>query len=165
MCFSNSISPEELHEHTNPSLLVKDENDGQHCNQSQHIEETTVYNEGLNRQEEEIIFFDEQNDISFEKHKKNEDVNEEILNQVVDIPFEKCHGHSLHGSFEEQFDRVLEKLSLEQPCHGKQIIGYFEGCHDAYDPMANFMENPCSDNGWLCVCRKDQVLCHTLFPL
>ena len=55
--FQTQISPEELHEHTNPSFLVKDENDGQHCNQSQHIEETTVYNEGLNRQEEEIIFF------------------------------------------------------------------------------------------------------------
>ena len=36
--FQTQISPEELHEHTNPSLLVKDENDEQHCNQSQHIE-------------------------------------------------------------------------------------------------------------------------------
>ena len=68
----------------------------------------------------------------------------------------------MHGSFEYQFDRVLEKLLLEHPCHGKQITGYFEGCHDAYDIVVDCMENPCSDNGWLCVCRKDRVLYYTL---
>ena len=36
--FQTQISPEDWHEHTNPSLLVEDENDEQHCNQSQHIE-------------------------------------------------------------------------------------------------------------------------------
>ena len=41
--FQTQISPEDLHEHTNPSFLMEDENDEQHCNQSQHIEKTTVY--------------------------------------------------------------------------------------------------------------------------
>ena len=60
--------------------------------------------------QEKIILLDEQNDMYFEKHNKNEVVNAEILNQVVDIPFENSHEHSLHGSFEDQSDKVLEEL-------------------------------------------------------
>ena len=51
--FQTQISPEVLHEHTNPPLLVKNKNDEQHCNCSQHIEITTVCSEGLNRREED----------------------------------------------------------------------------------------------------------------
>ena len=80
---------------------------------------------------------DEHHDISFEKHKKNEFVNAEILNQVVDIPFKNCHEHSLHGFLEERFGGVLEELQLEQHCHSRHIKEIFAGCHD---PVAEYME-------------------------
>ena len=43
--------------------------------------------------QEDIILLDsieKQNDISFQTLEKNEVVNAEILNQVVDISFKKC---------------------------------------------------------------------------
>ena len=43
--FQTQVPPEYLHGHTNPSLLVEDENDEQFCNQSQHIEKTSVCSE------------------------------------------------------------------------------------------------------------------------
>ena len=94
--FQTQISPEDLHEHANPSLLVEYENDEQHCNQSQHIEKPAVCDEELKYEEkeqgsqldvsfcfsnseifcqEEIFFLDpieKQNVISFEMHEKNE---------------------------------------------------------------------------------------------
>ena len=55
---------------------------------------------------------EKQNDISFEMNEKNEVGNSEILDEVEDVPFESCHEHSLHGSFEDQFDSVQEDYSL-----------------------------------------------------
>ena len=57
---------------------------------------------------------------------------------------------------------MLEKLQLEQPCHGKRMIEKFKGCHDL---VAEYMEKLCSGNGGLCLCNKDQVFYHNLFPL
>ena len=63
--------------------------------------------------QEEIIFLDyieEHNDISFETLRKNHVLNSKILNEVVDVPFINFHENTLQGSFEDQFDKVLEKL-------------------------------------------------------
>ena len=68
------------------------------------------------------------------------------MNEVVDVSFTSC---------EDQFDKMLGKLQLEQPCHGKQITKKFEGCHD---PIVEYVEKLGSDNGWLCLCSKDQFL-------
>ena len=57
---------------------------------------------------------------------------------------------------------MLEELQLEQPWHGKYITKIFTGCHD---PIAEYMEKLCSGNGGLCVCRKDHISHHNLFPL
>ena len=95
--------------------------------------------------QEDIILLDsieKQNDISFETLEKNEVVNAEILNQVVDISFKNCYDHTLYGFSEDQFDRVLDKLPLEQPGHGKKMTEYFEGCHDACNLVADSMEKP-----------------------
>ena len=82
------------------------------------------------------------------------------MNEFVDISFENCHENSLHGSFKYQFDRVLEELQLEQPCHDKQVTQIFAGFHD---PVAAYMDNPCNSNGGLCLYSKDQSLYHNLW--
>ena len=96
------------------------------------------------------------------KHKKDEVVNAEILNQVVGIPFENCHENSLHDFLEEWFGKVLEELQLEQLCHAMYIIENFAVC---YDPMAKYMEKLCSRNGGLYVCSKYQISHHNLLTL
>ena len=72
--------------------------------------------------QEEIILLDsieEHNDISFKTVEKNQVLNSKILNEVVDVSFTSCHDHSLHGYFEEQFDKVIEELQWEQPWHDR----------------------------------------------
>ena len=66
-----------------------------------------------------LSYIEENNDISFETLGRNQVLNSDILNEEFDVSFANCHEHSLHGFPEIQFDRVLEKLQLEQPCHGK----------------------------------------------
>ena len=95
-------------------------------------------------------------------HERKQAINSEILNEVVDISFKNCHENSLHDSFKDQFDKVLEELHLEHFCHGKQITENFAGYHD---PVEEYMEKLCSGNGWLCLYSKDQFLYHNLFPL
>ena len=56
-----------------------------------------------------------------EESERNQVINSEILNEVVDISFENFHENSLHGSFKYQFDWVLDELQLNQFCHSKQI--------------------------------------------
>ena len=84
------------------------------------------------------------------------------MDEEVDVSFANCHEHSLHGFLEEQFDSVLEKLQLEQPCHGKRMIEKFEGFHG---PIVEYMEKLCIRNGGLCVYNKEHVLCHNFLPL
>ena len=70
----------------------------------------------------EIILLDsieEHNDISFETLGRNQVLNFEILDEEVDVSFANFHEHSLDGFLEETFNKVLENLQLEQPCHGK----------------------------------------------
>ena len=65
--------------------------------------------------QKEICLLDpveEQSDISFEMHEKDE---------VVDVSPGNCHEFSLHSSFEDQFDSVQGNLQLRQPSHGKQM--------------------------------------------
>ena len=87
-----------------------------------------------------MILLKKQNDASFEIHEKNQVINSEILNEVVDVLFKNCHEHIRQGYFEKQFDMVLDKLQLEKPCHGKQMTDYFEVFHVAYDPVADYMD-------------------------
>ena len=54
--------------------------------------------------------------------------------------FEDCHG---------LYDPMV--VYMEQPGHGKQITKNFAGCHD---PVGEYMENFCSGNGGLCVCKN-----------
>ena len=85
------------------------------CNQSHPIEKPAVCNEELNMKEEdegsrmdvsfcssnseifcqeEIYLLDpieEKDDISADTHKRNQVINSEILNEVIDISFENCH--------------------------------------------------------------------------
>ena len=64
-----------------------------------------------------------------------------------------------------QFDRVLDKLQFEHRYHGRQMTEKFKGCHVFYDLVVEYMERLCSDNGWLCLCCKNQVLYHIFLPL
>ena len=48
-----------------------------------------------------LDYIEEHNDISFETLEKNEVVNSENFNEVVDVSFENCHEHTLQGSFEK----------------------------------------------------------------
>ena len=107
----------------------------------------------------------EHNDISFEKLEKNEVVNATILNQVVDVSFENCNERSFRGSFEKQFGRVLEKLQLEQPCHGKQIIECVESFHVFYDPVVEYMDKFFSWGNDLFFHQNDKFRYHNLLPL
>ena len=101
--------------------------------------QTTDCNNGLGHQEEEkdskwdtsLCFLDSEitlldsmekhNDILFETLVRNDVLNFEILDEEVDVSFEIFHEHSLHGSFEYQFDKVLEELQLEKLCHDRYI--------------------------------------------
>ena len=63
--------------------------------------------------QEDIILLDsieKQNDISFKTLEKNEVVNAEILNQVVDISFKNCYEHTLYGFSKDQFESFLKRL-------------------------------------------------------
>ena len=96
----------------------KEEDEGSQMNFSSYFSNSEIFCQ------EEIWLFDSterQNDISFEIYEKNQVVNSEILNEVVDVLVGNCHEHSLHGSFEDQFNKVLEKLQFEHPWHGKQM--------------------------------------------
>ena len=87
------------------------------------------------------------------------------MNEVIDVSFENYGENSLHGSFEDKFDRVLEELHFGQYDYGKQMIEKYEGCRVFYDPMTEYVENIYSGNGGLCVCSKYQIPHHNLFPL
>ena len=124
---------------------MDDEKDEQQYNQSHHMEQSTICNKGLNHQEEDqgsrlsflscfsiseslcqegfisLDSFEEQNNNSFETHEENQVLNSEISNEVVDVPFESCHEHTLHGSSENKFNNLQVKLQFEQPHHSKQI--------------------------------------------
>ena len=108
---------------------------------------------------------EEQNDISFEMLGKNEVVNSEILNEVADISFENSHENSFQSFVKDRFDNMQEELLFGQPCHEKQVFEYFEICHVFYDPVEEYMDKCLNQNGWLCVCSKDQVSYHNLLPL
>ena len=42
---------------------------------------------------------------------------------------------------------------------------FFEGCHVFYDPVAEYMENLGSGNGWLYLYCKDQFIYYNFVPL
>ena len=69
--------------------------------------------------------FKEHNNYYFETHEENQVLNSEISNEIVDVPFEICHEHTLHGSSENQFNNLQVKLQFEQPRHRKKIEEYF----------------------------------------
>ena len=62
------------------------------------------------------------------------------MNEVVDVSFTSCHEHSLHGYFEEHFDRVLVEVQFEKHYWGKQMPEKYENNHGFYDPVAEYME-------------------------
>ena len=74
-------------------------------------------------------------------HEKNQVLNSGIFNEIVDISCTSCQEHSLHDSFEEQFDSVQVELQFEQPYWGKQTAKKFEGYQRFYDPVADYVEN------------------------
>ena len=108
---------------------------------------------------------EEHSDISFEMHEKNEVVKSEILDEVVDVLRGNCHKFSLHSSFEDQFDIVQGNLQLGQLSHGKIMTDFFESCHAFYDPVAEYLENLGSGNGWLYLYCKDQFFYYNFLPL
>ena len=83
----------------------------------------------------------------------------------MDISFENYNQNSLQDSFQKQCDSVQEELHFEQPYHDKQVIEYFESCHAFYDLVVEYMEILFTQNGWLCVCSKDQVFYHNFLSL
>ena len=108
---------------------------------------------------------EEHNVIFFETLAKNQVLNSDISYEKVDVSFENGQEHSSHGFLEEHFGRVLEELRLGKPYWDEKMTEKFQGFHVLYDPMDEYVENICSDNGWLCLCSKDQSLYHNLFPL
>ena len=144
---------------------VKDKQDDQLCNQSQHVKKPAVYDEELNHkegdedsqwnaslnlsnlgissQEKEFCSFDfieENNDISFETSGRNQNLKFDISNEVFDVSFENDHDNSFQGSFEKQSDNVQVELEFEQPYWGKKMIKRFERYHVFYDPVAKYMD-------------------------
>ena len=73
--------------------------------------------------------------------------------------------NSFQSIFEKQINVVQDELHFGQLSNGKQMTEYVEGCHAFYDPVAEYMEKRFSQNGWLCVCSKDQVSYHSLLSL
>ena len=131
----------------------------------QEEEEDSKWDISLYFSNSKVILLDsikEPNDISFETLERNHVLNSEILNQVVDIPFENSHELFVHDFLKEQFGRVLEELQLEQLCYGRYIAENFVGYNDLVD---EYMENICSGNGGLYVCSKYQISHHNLFPV
>ena len=51
---------------------------------------------------------------------------------------------------------------MEQPCHGRLTTKIFEGCHD---PTSGQVEKFCSGNGGLYVCSKYHTSHHNLLSL
>ena len=54
-------------------------------------------------------------------HEKNQVLNSSIFNEIVDISSTSFQEHSLHDSFEEQFDSVQVELRFEHPYWCKQM--------------------------------------------
>ena len=119
----------------------------------------------MSSQEEGVYLLDyveEQNDIYFEVLEKNEVVNLEILNEVADISFENSHENSFQIYFKDRFDSMQEELVFGQPYHDKQVIEYFEICHDFYDPVVVYMDKFFRWSSWLYVCNKGRIFHHNL---
>ena len=55
-------------------------------------------------------FEEKNNKNSFETHEESQVLNSEISNEVVDVPFEIFHEHTLYGSSENQFNSFQVKL-------------------------------------------------------
>ena len=83
----------------------------------------------------------------------------------MDVSPRNCHEFSLHGYFEDQFDSVQGNLQLGHLSHGKIMTNFFESCHVFYDPVAEYMENLGSGNGWLYLYCKDQFVYYNFLPL
>ena len=105
------------------------------------------------------------NVVSAETFKEYEVLKSEILDEVVDLSLGNCHKFSLHGSFEDRFDSVHGNLQLGHLSHGKIMTEFFESCHAFYDPVADYIDEFCSGNGWLYLYCKDQFLYHNFVPL
>ena len=68
---------------------------------------------------------------------------------------------------------VLLKISLTvckgiyswDSSHAKIMTFFFETCHAFYVPMADYIDEFCSGNGWLYLYCKDQFLYYNLVPL
>ena len=72
----------------------------------------------------------------------------------------------MDGSFKDPFGRMLEGLQLEQLSHGKIMTEFFESFHAFYDPVADYIDEFYSGNGWLMYLYcKDQFLYCNFFPL
>ena len=57
--------------------------------------------------------FEEQNNNSFETHEENQVLNSEISNEVMGVPFEIFHEHTLYGSSENKFNSLQVKLQFQ----------------------------------------------------
>jgi len=62
-----------------------------------------------------LDYIEEQNDISFGVLGKNEVLNSEILNEIVDISFENSHESSFQSYFEDKFDSMQTELLFGHP--------------------------------------------------
>ena len=92
----------------NEALDHKERGEGSQINSSLNLSHSSI-----SSQEEGVYLLDyieEQNDISFRVLGKNEVLNSEILNEIVDISFENSHESSFQSYFEDQFDSMQEEL-------------------------------------------------------
>ena len=78
----------------------------------------------------------------------------EILSGKRDVPLKKDFVGPLVNSSKYQPDESLGEGSSGQLSH-EQVIEHAGGCHDFYDPKAEYMEVLGEGNDWLHPCFED----------
>ena len=78
-------------------------------------------------------------------HEKGQVSNSEFLDEESKASCADCHERIFQGPFEDQFEMGQVELHIELSCWGKQMTEIFGDCHGFYDPVANYMEQPCHD--------------------
>ena len=73
---------------------------------------------------------EEQSNIFFNTHMRNQFLNSKIFCEEVDVSFEDVQEFSFLGFGGEHFDRLLKVLQLGKFCHKKQIKENSIGYHD-----------------------------------
>ena len=106
----------------------------------------------------------EKEDLPLEEHEESEALVAKIWSEKREVPLKKYSVGPFLQYSKCQPDKSLEEGSFRRLSH-EQVIEHVGGCHDFYDPMAEYMEGLGEGSHWLHPYFKDHFVYHFLLPL